>query len=146
MVYGYHSSQRRSKVPSTAHVDVASPCSSQGVWVQISAQLLPQHHAPPIPAGPAGSCHSQHRARASLGRAVWDPSSDPARDPLTSPSTASARTHSLCSRDLNVQLINISLSVHSWPLDNCLQCPAAQTASLLPARNICPCPLTMPQR
>lgn len=56
----------------------------------------------------------------------------------THPSTARARTCSLCYQRLNVQLINISLSVHSWPLNNCLQYPAAPTAFLLLARSICP--------
>lgn len=129
MVYGYHFSQRRSKVPNTAQVDVASPCSSwdpghsQGVWVQTSAQLLPQlhlHHAVHIPGGPATSPTqpAQNQSislQSSLKPQQW-PTPGPSRP--TPARQVPGHTTSVI-RDLNVQPVNIALSVHSWPLNNC---------------------------
>lgn len=155
MVYGYHFSQRRSKVPNTAQVDVASPCSSwdpgpsQGMWVQTSAQLLPQlhlHHAVHIPGGPATSPTQPAQNQSISLQSSLKPQQWPTPGPSRPAPARQVPGHTASViRDLNVQPVNIALSVHSWPLNNCLQCPAARTASLLPARSICP-PSPMLQR
>lgn len=136
MVYGYHSSQGRSKVLSIARVDVASPCSSQSTGRVCGCRAV-HSSCPccsstvyPTPAGAAGSLTqpAQSQGISLQGSVRPQPWPTPGSSWLTQHSKGQ-HTQPLLHKDLHVQPINISLSVHNWPLNNCLQCPATLPAA-----------------